>query len=302
MKNVSSRFIVSGVLYIGLLLTAVFGATAHAEAATLPVSCAVTPAIESFKPYVYEDGVLHSFDYTVVGDGVPTVVATAVGGQSLENFYSTTWQTGTPNTKKIHVDVPSWYGFSGETHISVNVMTASSTGCTTQKEFVVQLPARPAGTSSGWSDPTSPPVVTRPAGEPGSSGKAPGTDTGSSAESPDVQGGFLSALMASLFGGGAATEQCVGWPRGTWIFLTVICIAAVLVILDSLPYLLTGNGMRFALVLLAMFLVLLALWFTFDRCRENRWFPLVVTVITLGTLVMPTALEGKRGRTKKLPF
>ena len=300
MQSVSSRFIVSSVLYLGLLVAVVFCA-GRAEAATVPVSCAAGPVIENFKPYVYEDGVLHSFDYTVVGDGVPTVTATAVGSRSLENFYSTTWQTGTANSKKVHVDVPSWYGFSGETHVSVNIMTASSTGCAVQKEFVVQLPAHPIMGPVSGSD-TSAPAKSGPGETP--SQKGPTTD----APSPDtaaegIKGGLLGSLLASFFGKGAgATDQCVGWPRGTWIFLTIICIAAVLVILDSLPYLLTGNGARFAIVLLAMFLVLLALWFTFDRCRENRWFPLVVTLLTLGTLVMPTALEGKRGRTKKFPF
>ena len=289
----------SGVLYFGLLVAVVFGA-GRAEAAVLPVSCAATPVVENFKPYVYEDGVLHSFDYTVVGDGVPTVTATAVGGRSLENFYSTTWQTGTTNVKKVHVDVPSWYGFSGETIIAVNVVTASGTGCSVQKEFVVQIPAHPieAPASVSGTGTTAPAKPSSDASDTSQAG--PATDT----PSPDTaaEGGFLNSIIASLFGDGVGTDQCVGWPRGTWIFLTIICIAAVLVILDSLPYLLTGNGVRFAVVLLAMFLVLLALWFTFDRCRENRWFPLVVTLLTLGTLVMPTALEGKRGRTKKFPF
>lgn len=303
MKIVSSRFLVSGVLYLGLFFAAVFGITMHAEAAELPASCTMSPAIENFKTYIYEDGALHSFDYTVVGDGVPTVVSTVVGGHSLEGFYSTAWQTGTANTKKIHVDFPSWYEVSGETHIAVNVMTASSAGCSSQKEFVVQLPARPVQASEGWTDPTTPPTSLRPAEEPGASQSVSGTETsGTSDAGAGTTGGLLSTFAASFFGSGTASEQCVSWPRGTWIFLTVIAIAAVLVILDSLPFLLAGNGVRFAAVLLAMFLVLLALWFTFDRCHVNRWFPLVVTLITLGTLVMPTALEGKRGRTKKFPF
>ena len=85
----------------------------------------------------------------------------------------------------------------------------------------------------------------------------------------------------------------------TWIFLTLICIVAVFVIVDSLPYLLAGNGTRFAITLLVIFLAMLTLWFMFDRCRDHRWFPIAVTLLTLGTLVMPTPLD-RKGRKKLL--
>jgi hypothetical protein len=35
----------------------------------------------------------------------------------------------------------------------------------------------------------------------------------------------------------------------------------------------------------------------FDQCRDHRWFPIAVTLITLFTLIAPTNLE-KKGRGK----
>ena len=72
--------------------------------------------------------------------------------------------------------------------------------------------------------------------------------------------------------------------------------------IDSLAFLLSGNGVRFAVTLLAMFLAMLALWFLFDGCRHFRWFPIIITLLTLGTLITPTTLEGRKGKTKKLPL
>lgn len=293
MHTVNSKFIVTAVLYIGLFVAGILGTTTRAEAATMPAVCVNAPTIENFKPYVYEDGDLHSFDYTVVGDGAPVATATVVGGHALESRFTTYWQTGTMQATKLHVDVPSWYGIAGEVHIMVSVMTATSVGCTVQKEFVVQLPTHhvkavtPVTPTHPATPPTTPTTV-----KPVEKGKTAHTD-----KKPDVKGIVGSGVTDTV----SIDKQCTSWPKMTWIFLILICIVAVFVIIDALPYLLAGNGVRFAVVLLVMFLALLALWFVFDRCREHRWFPIAVTLLTLGTLIMPTTLD-KRGRAKKLPL
>ncbi|MBI4068152.1 hypothetical protein HY413_01945 [Candidatus Kaiserbacteria bacterium] len=296
MRTVSSKFIVSAVLYVGLFIAGILGTTIRAEAATMPAVCVNAPTIENFKPYVYEDGDLHSFDYTVVGDGTPVATATVVGGHALESRFTTYWQTGTTQATKLHVDVPSWYGIAGEVHIMVSVMTATSIDCVVQKEFVVQLPTRHL-TAPTPVTPTHPatPTGTSSTTKLAEKGKTTHTD-----KKPDVNEGkgmVGSGITDTVMLG----KQCKSWPKMTWIFLILICIVAVFVIIDSLPYLLAGNGVRFAVTLLVMFLVLLALWFMFDRCREHRWFPIAVTLLTLGTLVMPTTLDGKK-KTKRFPF
>ena len=295
MRTVSSKVILSAVLYIGLLVVGIFGNAVSAEATTLPAVCTNTPVVQDFKPYVYE-GDLHSFDYTVVGDGTPVATATVVGGNALESRFTTYWKTDTAQATKIHVDVPSWYGIAGEVHIMVSVMTATGVGCVVQKEFVVQLPVRHIDAVVPVTHPTQPAQQT---GTPSTVRPVEKGETSETDKNPDTNG---KGAIGSPSVGAMSGDKCISWPKMTWIFLTLICIVAVFVIVDSLPYLLAGNGVRFAVVLLVMFLVLLALWFMFDRCREHRWFPIAVTVLTLGTLVMPTTLDGKRGKTRKLPF
>ncbi len=284
--KINSINIASTVLYIGLFVAAIFGTSFRAEAATLPTACASTPVISTFTPYVY-DGVLNSFDYTASGGESVSVVSTMVGGRALESNFVTIWRTAQPNAKKVHVDVPSWYGFSGETKIAVKIMTATSSNCAAEKEFVVQLggvakaPAKPATTTISHETSTSGETVTDKDSVP-----TDGT-------------GVVAAPVSGETGKGGA---CTSWPSSTWILLIIVCIAAVFVIIDSLPYLLAGNGIRFAVVLLAMFLIMLGMWFLFDQCRQFRWFPIAVTLLTLGTLIMPTTLEGRKGKTRKLPF
>jgi len=207
------------------------------------------------------------------------------------------------------VDVPNWYGFSEEVRIMVQV-SGETPGCWVQEEFVVKLPPR-----SNTTPPTmTPPVAPTPSEDTGSTTgveQAPTTvdsdDLGNSITDDGsvidgvVGAGFLSSLVASLTGTNS-DGQCYSWPASAWIFLIVICIVAVFVIIDSLPYLLSGNGVRFAVVLLVMFLALLLLWFMFDRCREYRWFPIGVSLLTMGTLLMPTSLDKKMGKNKKFDF
>jgi hypothetical protein len=118
-------------------------------------------------------------------------------------------------------------------------------------------------------------------------------------------GGEVSFEHSKLFGyikkmtASDDEKECKSWPTAAWVLLTIISIAVVLIIIDSLPYLLAGGGARFGLALLAMFLAMIGMWFVFDQCRDHRWFPIAVTLITLFTLIAPTNLEKKR-RGKKV--
>lgn len=311
------RFLLGSLLSIGLFVGFFFsGVSAEAATAT---SCVAAPVIEGFRPYVYPDGDLHSFDFTVTGEGFPRAAVVMVDGRPLDPRLTTTWQTATPNSRKVHVDVPNWDGFSKDVKISVTLWSLSSQDCTTQKDFVVTLPAPKTAKFS-----QSTPVHVKPSTDtekPPVKPVTPGINVAPSTKGDideparpidgikDAVGekdgggpGFFQSLFASLLGNKAATAACKSWPFATWIFLAIIAIVAIVVIIDSLPYLLSGNGVRFAIALLAVFLVMLALWFLFDRCRVHRWFPIVVTLLTLGTLIMPTTLEGRGGKTKKFDF
>ena len=289
MNNISIRYIFATVFYASVLAAVFFGSSISAEAATIPPSCNVPPTVGGFTPYIY-DGVLNSFDYMVVGDGTVSATETTISGKAIEFNFVTIWDTAQPNIKKVHVDVPSWYGFSGETKIAVKFMTATNAACAGQKEFVVNLPVHPLKQAL-----TS---VKTPTVSHETSSKADVGAAVSDTQTPNVEGVPAAQVSAEEDEAGS----CTSWPSSTWILLVIICVAAVFVIIDSLPYLLAGNGVRFAVALLAMFLIFLGLWFVFDQCRHFRWFPIAVTLLSLGTLIMPTTLEGQKGRNKKLPF
>jgi len=298
--NILKTNLASTVLFVGLAVAAVFGMTSYAEAAEMPSACAAAaPTIENFKPYVYEDGNLHSFDYTVPGGTVPVVMNTEVGGYSLESRYSTFWPGTNPGERKVHVDVPSWYGIEGKVDVSLTVgvpaIAGTSTVCVIQKHFTVQLPAKPTKTSpSSGAAVTAPATPLQNAAE--KAGKTGTTDNpwNSVIEKMKEKEGSRSSLVAALNKLISADKACKSWGDATWILLTIVSIALVLVIIDSLPYLLSGGGMRFGIALLALFLTMVGLWFMFDGCREYRWFPIIITIITLFTLAAPTNLTRKK--------
>jgi hypothetical protein len=311
MKKITISLAIPTVLYIGFFIIGMFGMTMNAEAYTNVPAQSCTTAVQNFNPYVYEDGDLHSFDYVVVGETNPTVTTTVVDGRSLENFYSTVWNTQQSDAKKIHVDVPNWYGFSEEVRIMVQV-SGETPDCWAKEEFVVKLPPRSNTTPSAITPPVATPTQPIESTDPvpdenqesAKEGSVASEDSNTNDESivDEVAGaGFLSSLVSS-FTGKTSGGQCYSWPSSVWIFLIIICVVAVFVIVDSLPYLLSGNGMRFAVVLLAMFLALLVLWFMFDTCREHRWFPIGISLLTMGTLIMPTSLDKKKSRQSKLKF
>ena len=226
---------------------------------------------------------------------------TDVDGHSLHVRYSTIWPGTNPGEKKIHVDVPGWYGLAGEVRITVAVgaQVGTSTICVAQKDFSVQLPThkKKAAVDSHPAKQAASPAEKKEAvktekKELGVSlwGKVEGKKK----ESVDKG----RALFASLHKLMAREKSCKSWPEASWILLTIVSIAVALVVIDSIPYLLLGGGVRFGAALLVMFLIMIGTWFLHDRCREHRWFPIAVTVITLFALTAPTNFGGKK-KTKR---
>ncbi|MBP9668755.1 MAG: hypothetical protein KBE09_00500 [Candidatus Pacebacteria bacterium] len=84
-----------------------------------------------------------------------------------------------------------------------------------------------------------------------------------------------------------AAGKC-GWASQWWTVFLIAQIVTSLIIINLLSELLRGNGWRFTLALFLPFALLLGLWFAFDVCRSNQWFPIMVTLITLATLFAPT--------------
>ena len=85
-----------------------------------------------------------------------------------------------------------------------------------------------------------------------------------------------------------------GWATSWWTVLLIAQIVASLLVINLLVALLQGNGWRFTLALFVPFALLLGLWFAFDSCRSNQWFPIMVTLITLATLFAPTFFKDTR--------
>lgn len=92
-------------------------------------------------------------------------------------------------------------------------------------------------------------------------------------------------------GGKNIADTTCGWGSEWWTVFLIALVIVSLVVINALEMLLMGNGWRFTVALFVPFALLLGLWFAFDTCRENQWFPILVTLITLGTLFAPTFLR-----------
>lgn len=303
MKMISLRFSFQVVLYASILLASflIVGsaeATSNSSWAT-PSSC-TKPTIQSFTAYIYE-GELNSFEYTVVGCDQPLVSAT-VAGRIIENRYAT-FKRIQAGVTRVHVDVPNWYGFSGDTSITVSALSGANLRCWAQVEFHVKLKEKEMVSENVIEKS----VTTTYAPEPIE--KTPEAPTkvnivkdGSKENTAIREGGsdsegLTQKMVASInafLGSNDGKGTCKTLPVSGWIALAIICVVAILIVVDRLPYLLSGNGVKFAVVLLIIFLVMLGLWFIFDQCRSQRWFPIVVTLLTLATLIAPTVLAPKK--------
>ncbi len=319
MKHISIAQKVANVLYAAVFVFGLFVFTGITEAAlpepyaVNPTPTCVSPKIQNFTPYIY-DGELHSFEYTVSGSENPLVVATVVGERGIEYRYTT--QRRGEGLSRVHVDVPGWYGFSGDTRIVASVATGADAHCWSVAEFRVKLsgPTKSAATVTAITPVATPTVKPRTETPPSpkgvrildnttSAGTPPAPTAPKDSEEPISSDASLTREMitsiSAFFGAGASKNQCRDLPQSAWIALLIAIIVALLVVIDRLPYLLKGNGVQFAISHLIVFVVALTLWFIFDGCRSHRWFPIAVTVLVLLTLLTPTALDVKRVRVKK---
>lgn len=127
----SMRFVAIIAAGFAIVLTGVFSlpVSAHAQ-----VQSPCPTVVHGFVPHI-NDGRLDSFDFFVSSTGTPVVGNVSVGSIPMESRYVTTWQQGA--WTKVHVDVPSWYGFSGVTPVVVSV---SKGVCSDTETFAVLLP------------------------------------------------------------------------------------------------------------------------------------------------------------------
>ena len=322
------------VLYISFLLLAIFfslflsAGSAHAQTIA---SCA-QPNIGNFVPYIY-DGELHSFDYTVFDNdrGVVLPLQTLIDNKNIEARYSSEWTSN--GDTRVHVDVPGWEGFRGTFPVTVHVKTGPDASCETQATFTVSLPELPPQTStpvSGTNDYGTGGPVSSEAGDGKSSisnDTVAVTDTTPSIEvsiddrdteegndtmeedaitddsmiSPDTEnlqdtneeekGSFLS-LFAPITPQGSI---CRTLPLLSWVLLAVLHLIIAGAILFFLRSLISESNLWFTIALLVPFIGFLLMWFLLDGCRMHQWFPVVVALISLGTVLgVPASDEEPR--------
>ncbi len=84
---------------------------------------------------------------------------------------------------------------------------------------------------------------------------------------------------------------CSSWGGSVWGFLLALHLAAAVITISYLQSLIAGNGWRFTTALFIPFAITLGLWFWFDTCRANQWFPISVSLITLIALIIGPAFS-----------
>jgi hypothetical protein len=286
------------------------------------------PNIGGFLPYIYE-GELHSFDYLVFDNdrGVVAPTQTIIAGKGIETRYSTEWTLN--GDTRVHVDVPSWEGFSGTFPVTVHVKTGEGASCETRATFNVSLPANvpsaPISQNFGTGGSESKPVTS-----PSQTSVVPSTtvdkdespsvtisvdeevnntnimedvndkdeksfieDDSSGSESLGFKDRFsaLTSLFAPITPEGGV---CRTLPVASWVVLSVIHVLIAGVIIFYLRNLISESNLWFTVALLVPFIGFLALWFVFDGCRMHQWFPVVVALVSLGTVLGVPADDGPK--------
>lgn len=321
----------SAVLLIVLSILAITFMTAGiANAQTpAPISSCAQPNVGGFVPYIY-DGELHSFDYVVFDNdrGVVAPTQTVIDGRGIETRYSTEWTLN--GDTRIHVDVPTWEGFYGTFPVTVHVKTGEGATCETQATFNVSLPEKvptapitqdfgTGGPVSTPSSDTSPAPTSAVTSTTDSQDESPsvtisvdevaddsgvtiedadedivpvtsGEETGD--ESGDAKGvSALASLFAPITPDGGV---CKTLPIASWIILSIIHVAIAGAIIFFLRNLISESNLWFTVALLVPFIGFLALWFVFDGCRMHQWFPVVVALVSLGTVLGVPADDGPK--------
>jgi len=308
-------------IFLALIIGFFAALPSFASAQTLPI-CA-QPNVGNFVPYIY-DGELHSFDYTVFDNvrGVVVPLQTRIDGKGVEARYSSEWTLN--GDTRVHVDVPGWEGFRGTFPVMVHVKTGPDASCETRATFIVSLPEVPqASAPTGTTDyGTGGPVpsdslsesaetttsmetetmtgsVTDPTIEISISDEDPEGETNDDiniiSDTPEEEtvisednetadkktSGFL-ALFAPINPEGSS---CKTLPLLSWILLAVLHLIIAGAILFFLRSLISESNLWFTIALLVPFIGFLLAWFLLDGCRIHQWFPVVVALISLGTVL-----------------
>jgi hypothetical protein len=318
-------------LFIVLAVLAVTFMTAGIANAqtTAPISSCAQPNVGGFLPYIY-DGELHSFDYIVFDNdrGVVAPIQTVIDGREIETRYSTEWTLN--GDTRVHVDVPTWEGFYGTFPVTIHVKTGESASCETQATFNVSLPEIVSASLITESFGTGGPVYRPPSDSSTVPTSVVPSTTESNDESPSVtisvdegtsgddtmmededkdfasvisdegtsdQGAGAKGIsaLASFFApitpdGGA----CKTLPIASWIILSIIHVAIAGAIIFFLRNLISESNLWFTVALLVPFIGFLALWFLFDGCRMHQWFPVVIALVSLGTVLGVPADESPK--------
>ena len=315
--TIRGKLLFSLSIVVSFVLTAFFLSTTITHAQT--VSTCSQPNVGNFVPYIY-NGELHSFDYTVFDNdrGVVLPLQTRIDNKDVETRYSSEWTSN--GDTRVHVDVPSWEGFNGTFPVTVHVKTGPDASCETQATFTVSLPKLPpqaSGTVTNTPDyGTGGPVSQTESEAPGASDEQTVTETnttpsievsiddniimqegesatedtiGEAASETEVtqtadterEGGFLS-IFAPVTPEGSI---CTTLPLISWILLAVLHLIIAGAILFFLRSLISESNLWFTVALLVPFIGFLLAWFLLDGCRMHQWFPVVVALISLGTVL-----------------
>lgn len=165
-----------------IIVACALPATSHAQ--TVPTSCAIDAV---FVPYVYDDGVLHSFDVFIESGAPLDTGVVTVGSHTLDPRLTTTWDIG-GGFEKVHVDVPSWYNLSGEIQIYLAV---SHETCQNDYNFTVHLPKK-----AEYVPIVSIETLSKPATSGGSYETSPPEETGNTTQSVDKGGDMLTLALS----------------------------------------------------------------------------------------------------------
>jgi hypothetical protein len=323
MFRVSNKSAVLLIVLSILAITFTTAGIANAQAPA-PLSLCSQPNIGGFVPYIY-DGELHSFDYLVFDNdrGVVAPTQTVIDGKGIETRYSTEWTLN--GDTRVHVDVPTWEGFYGTFPVTVHVKTGESATCETQATFNVSLPekvaAPPISQGFGTGGPVSgtDPSPTSAVTSTTDSNESPSvtisvddgtgdsdtvmeeedkdvipvvSEEGTSDEGEGAKG--LSAIVSLFAPITPAGGVCKTLPIASWIILSIIHVAIAGAIIFFLRNLISESNLWFTVALLVPFIGFLALWFVFDGCRMHQWFPVVVALVSLGTVLGVPADDGPK--------
>jgi len=297
----------------------IFFVTAPSSVHGQTISVCSEPNVGNFVPYIYE-GELHSFDYTVFDNdrGVVLPLQTIIDGRGIEARYSSEWTSN--GDTRVHVDVPGWEGFNGTFPVTVHVKTGPDASCETQATFTVSLPNVPITTSptalmggAGAETPTTnTQVPSTSQGTQQTPTTDPGTNTAPSvAVSVDADAGMVGEDTITDSAGVAPIEEdldtdsdgdangflsffapitpsgsvCKTLPLASWVALAVLHLIIAGIIIFFLREFISDSNLWFTVALLVPFVGFLLAWFLLDGCRMHQWFPVVVALISLGTVL-----------------